>query len=126
MKKLLLSCVFLSIVLFSLPGCKKDKEITCNLSASVNQPPVEMNVKYSATQTGDGAIVSLSYVTITGTVTIENPQLPWTITVPVLTSTNVTMTATGNVKNGSLKISYQGINGGSTISGSDYCEQQTN
>jgi hypothetical protein len=35
-----------------------------------------MNVLYTATQTGDGAIASLSYTTISGTVTIENPQLP--------------------------------------------------
>ncbi len=83
-----------------------------------------MNILYTATQTGDGAIASLSYTTISGTVTIENPQLPWTIIVPVLTSTKVSISATGTTTNGSLQITYDGSGSGATIHGSDYCEHQ--
>jgi hypothetical protein len=114
------------LLLFGLVNCKKTKEITCNLNASASQPPTEMYIVYSASQTGDGTISSLSYVTISGTVTVQNPILPWTIIVPVLTSTNVAISASGTVKNGSLKITYDGSSGTATIHGSDMCEQQTN
>ncbi|MEI7982049.1 MAG: hypothetical protein WCI71_10380 [Bacteroidota bacterium] len=126
MKKNLSFIIFLSFTFLSLAGCKKTNEITCALSAPLNQPPVDMTIVYTATQTGDGVIASLSYVTISGTITVQNPQLPWTITVPVFTSTKVTISATGTTKNGSLSISYDGNSGGSTIHGSDSCEQQTN
>jgi hypothetical protein len=126
MKKYLNHLMLISIVIIGLLGCKKTSEITCNLSTASSQPPVEMNITYTATQTGDGAISSLSYMTIAGTMTVQNPTLPWSVTVPVLTSTNVSVSATGTTKNGSLKISYEGNSGGATISGSDFCEQQTN
>jgi hypothetical protein len=126
MKTKLLYIVFLSVILVGLTGCKKSSEITCGLSTSASLPPVEMNVIYTATQSGDGVISSLSYVTISGTVTVPNPSLPWSVTVPVLTSTSVSISASGTTKNGSLEISYNGISGGSSISGRDYCEQQTN
>jgi hypothetical protein len=127
MKKTLACVVLLSTVLFISEGCKKkSSEITCNLSTAVNQPPVDMQVVYSAAQSGDGVIASLTYETITGTVTVNNPKLPWKDTVSALTTTNVKMTATGTVKNGSLIISYDGDNGsGSKIMGSDYCEQSS-
>ena len=126
MKKISVFIVFIALAMISLSGCKKAKEITCVLYAAENQPAADMNDIYSATQTGDGTILALSYVTISGTVTIQNPTLPWTITVSVLTSTKVSMAATGNVKNGSLKIAYDGSSGGSTIHARDNCEQQTN
>jgi len=127
MKKQLLFIIFLFAAFVSNTGCKKTaNEITCNLNTTASQPPVGMNIVYTATQTGDGTMAYLSYVTNFGTVTVQNPQLPWTITVPVLSGTFVSMTAVGTTKNGSLKINYEGINGGSTIRGSDYCEQQTN
>jgi hypothetical protein len=126
MKKILIFSVFIIAMFVSFSGCKKTSEITCNLSASATQPPVEMNVVYKALQTGDGTISSLSYTTISGTVTVQNPSLPWTITVPVLTTTNVSISASGTTKNGSLTITYDGTSGGATIHGSDFCEQQTN
>lgn len=58
----------------------------------------------------------------------NNPALPWTITVPVLTTTDVSINATGKTTNGSLKITFEGndSNNTSRILGSDYCEQQSN
>jgi hypothetical protein len=126
MKKYLIHLMLFSVVIIGLPGCKKTSEITCNLATATSQPPVEMNITYTATQSGDGTISLLSYMTIAGTVTVQNPSLPWSITVPALTSTNVSISASGTTKNGSLKIGYEGISGGATISGSDFCEQQTN
>ncbi len=126
MKKRLVYIVLLSVAVIGLIGCKKTKEITCNLSTAASKPPVEMTIIYTATQTGDGTLSSLSYATISGIVTVQNPSLPWTVTVPVLTSTDVAISATGTTKDGSLKISYDGVGSGGTISGSDFCEQQTN
>lgn len=126
MKKYLIHLMLFSVVTVGLLGCKKTSEITCNLSTASSQPPVEMNITYTATQTGDGTISSLTYMTIAGTITVQNPSLPWSITVPAMTSTNVSISATGTTKNGSLKINYEGNSGGATISGSDFCEQQTN
>jgi hypothetical protein len=126
MKKTLAFMVLLSMVLVISDGCKKkSSEVTCNLSTAISQPSVDMDVIYTATQSGDGIMASLTYETITGTVTVQNPKLPWSDTVSVLSTTNVKMTATGTVKNGSLNISYNGVSGGSTIHGSNSCEQST-
>jgi uncharacterized lipoprotein YajG len=126
MKKSLKLTLVLIVAIVSITGCKKSAtEITCNLATAATQPPVEMNIVYSASRTGDGSISSLSYRTITGMVTVQNPQLPWTITVPVLTTTDVSITATGTTTNGSIKITYEGNSGGSSIQGSDYCEHQS-
>ncbi|MFA5727622.1 MAG: hypothetical protein WC886_08275, partial [Saccharofermentanaceae bacterium] len=126
MKKHLIFTLFLSAALISLIGCKKSStEITCNLSAPESQPSVAMNVVYSVTQTGDGIIGTLSYATNSGLVTVQGPKLPWTITVPVIAGTHVTISASGMTENGSLTVSYVGAGEGSTIQGSDSCEQQT-
>ena len=127
MKKNLVFTLFLSFILMYLAGCKKDnKEITCNLSAPVNQASVGMNIVYTATQTGDGTIATLSYVSSAGTITVLNPSLPWTVTVYLPANTDITISAAGTVTNGSLNVEYAGNGGGYTISGKDACSQQTN
>ena len=126
MKKMSFLLLALIPMMFLPVSCKKDKEVTCTLVTAATQPPVDMNVTYKATQTGDGTISTLSYVNTTGTITISNPQLPWEFTVAVTTSTNVSISASGTVKNGSLNISYNGTSGGATIAGSDFCSQETN
>ena len=124
MKNKLTLAIFLAFSFIILTGCKKTTVTTCDLATATTRPPVEMNIIYTATQTGDGSIASLTYATISGTVTVENPQLPWTVTVPVLTSTNVIISASGSTNNGSVKITYEGNSGSATIQGSDYCEHQ--
>jgi len=131
MKKITNFLIMIILLLgIGLSGCKKAKEITCSLYAAPSQPTIAMTVVYTAAQTGDGTISSLSYETNAGTVTVSNPTLPWSISISVDSGTNVKMSATGTTKNGSLKISYAGeaTTGSSTskISGSDFCEQQTN
>lgn len=116
--------ILLATMLIGLSSCKKEKEITCNLSKS-DQAPVDMTITFKATRTGDGVITSLTYQTSEKTETIPNPILPWTINAEAAGSTTVTISATGTVKNGSLKIEYHGISGGDEIEGSDYCSQES-
>ncbi|MEI7725540.1 MAG: hypothetical protein WCK09_10580 [Bacteroidota bacterium] len=126
-RKQLFFNLFVALLLVSLVDCKKKvSPITCNLVAASNQPSVPMNITYTAVRTGDGVISSLTYVSETGTVTVTNPNLPWTITVPISAGINVTMSASGTATNGSLNISYDGTSGGSTIHASDYCSQESN
>lgn len=126
MKKSFRIALLALLLIANITACKKTEEKTCSLATSPTRPPVEMNVVYSALQTGDGKISSLTYTTITGPVTVQNPTLPWTLTVPVLTTTDVSISATGTTTNGSLKILYDGTTTTSHILGSDYCEQQSN
>ncbi|MCK9220840.1 MAG: hypothetical protein PHF97_10390 [Bacteroidales bacterium] len=126
MKKHLIFTFFLSAALIGLFGCKKTaQEITCNLSAPENQSAVAMTIIYTATQTGDGVISSLSYATNSGMITIQNPSLPWADTISVITGTKIAISASGTVKNGMLKVTYQGYGGGSTFQASDFCQHQT-
>ena len=121
------SLLFISLLLFVLCGCKKDQETTtCNLATAVNRPALGMNVTYTASATGDGTLATLSYVCSGGLITVSNPTLPWTATVYVAADTDVKITASGTVTNGSLKVGYAGSGGGATISGSDMCSHESN
>jgi len=126
MKKLIAVTLLLALSFSIFTACKKNaSELTCTLYTTPTQPPVNMTVTYTATATGDGSMASLTYATMSGNITIHNPQLPWSITVTALTSTNVSISATGTATNGSLEIKYDGTSGGSSISGRDFCQQQT-
>lgn len=115
--------VVLAIGLYS--SCNSLKELTCALLASTaTGPAVDMTITFKAEQTGDGVITSLTYTTSSGVVTISNPKLPWTATAPALANTEVRIIATGNVKKGSLRISYEGTSGGNEIKGNDFCSQE--
>jgi hypothetical protein len=116
MKKNLIFSLFLTTLILVMAACHKEEERTCNLTAGPDQPFQTMTVVYSAVQTGDGTISSLTYYT--------NPQLPWSVTVTVDPGTNVMISATGKVKNGSLNVSYEGTASGEYISGNDLCSQE--
>ena len=125
-RKYLTFSTFTLVLLLSLVNCKKkDQAITCYLSCDAKKASVGMTIIYTATQTGDGTMATLSYVTSTGTVTIANPKLPWADTVFVPANTSVTLSATGTTTNGSLQVTYQGGEGGIIIVGSNSCSQQT-
>ena len=125
MKQYFKISMLFAVMLVIMMSCKKDSETTCNLSATVNQAPVGMSIVYAASQTGDGVISSLTYVSGTGNVTVTNPSLPWSVTVYVPAGTGVTLSASGSVKNGSLNVSYEGSAEGYHILGSDACSKQT-
>jgi hypothetical protein len=125
MKKNLIFSLFLTTLILVMAACNKEEERTCNLTAGPDQPFQTMTVVYSAVQTGDGVISSLTYYTsATDMVTVTNPQLPWSVTVTVDPGTNVMISATGTVKNGSLNVSYEGTAAGEYISGNDLCSQE--
>ena len=115
----------LLFILFALAvaGCKKETKetVTCSLLANPDTITVGMTVVYTATATGDGTMSALSYATSSGMVTVNNPTLPWTLTILVPSNTKITMTATGTVTNGSLDIDYKGTGEGHTTHASDNC-----
>lgn len=123
MKAILNSALMVFLLALAIAGCKKETKetITCNLQATPDSTIVGMNVVYRATQTGDGTMSSLSYATSSGMVTVNNPSLPWTLTIQVPSNTKITMTATGTVTNGSLDIDYAGSGDGHTTHASDNC-----
>jgi len=122
MKTIRNSVLMFFLLALAFSACKKEKEqITCNLMATPDSTRASMTVVYTATQTGDGTISSLSYATSSGMVTVNSPSLPWTLTVQAPPNTKITMTATGTVTNGSITIDYLGTGGGYTIHASDNC-----
>lgn len=81
MKKttILFACLVLMAGIFT--SCSSKKERTCNLfAASAGGPQENMTITFTAEQTGDGTISWVTYTTSSGVVTVQNPQLPWTIT----------------------------------------------
>jgi len=112
--------LILAFILIGFGSCKKDTEITCNLNTA-DQAPVNMTISFSATQTGDGTISTLTYKTSAGEETITNPSLPWTIDVAADEGTDISITALGKVKDGSLTVSYSGESQGNEVEGSDFC-----
>lgn len=120
MRKYALLFIVLSFVLVIFESCKKDEEITCNLDAP-GQVTDDMTITFSATKTGDGVINTLTYKTSEGEVTIDNPSLPWTLNVDADGGANISITAQGTVKDGSLTVAFSGESQGSTIEGNDFC-----
>jgi len=117
--------LILTFILIGFGSCKKDTEITCNLNVA-DQAPINMTISFSATQTGDGTISTLTYKTSAGEETITNPSLPWTIDVTADEGTDISITAQGKVKDGSLTVSYLGESQGSVVEGSDFCTHSNN
>ena len=115
MKRLLIG-----LLLIGFTSCNKEKEVDCNLSKG-DQAVVEMPIIFTASEDGDGVISSLTYKVGDTQETITSPYLPWTITIDATEGDDILITATGTVKNGSIKITYEGKSGGIEIAGSDDC-----
>lgn len=94
----------------------------CNLSAEALLIAPTYDVTYTAENTGDGTITKLTYIDNSGTKTIENPTLPWSLTVTI-TEVNLIakITAEGSTLNGSLTVKINGTKNGSTFSALDNC-----
>lgn len=120
MKKISAIAILLLVIMIGFSSCKKnDDSTTFNLNASPQQVSSAMSILFSASQTGDGVLTSLTYGVGSTTQTVNNPQLPWSITVNASAGDNITMTASGSASNGSVKISYYGNNGTETVQGED-------
>jgi len=127
MKKFIVFTTLLSLILLGVffTSCKKDTEITCNLSKS-DTAPSDMPVTFKAVNTGDGAISAITYQVGSKVETITSPSLPWTVELDAAAGDAVSISATGTTKDGSLTISYLGENSTSKISGEDYCSHSNN
>jgi len=120
MKKIGVLAILLSFIMIAYTACKKDEEITCNLSKT-GSTSVDMSVEFEAVSTGDGTISTLTYKVGSTTKTISNPTLPWSVTVNASAGDAISITASGTTKDGSITVSYDGIGSGSEIKGSDDC-----
>ena len=122
MKKVLLPALLLGMISILLFSCKKDKEVTCNLSKA-DIAPVDMMIVFTAAQTGDGVIKTLIYQAGQTIDTIQDPTLPWTMTLNANEGDNVVISATGTVKTGTIAIAFDGVSGGNEIKATDSCSQ---
>jgi len=122
---LVLVALFISLAFNSCNKNDSKNPLTCNLSKQT-QVSEDMTITFSATQTGDGIIESLTYKVGSNENTVDNPTLPWQVDVEVSAGTEISIEANGKTTNGSLKVMMKGSTATSTIEASDYCEQQSN
>ncbi|UBM63487.1 hypothetical protein LA303_05835 [Candidatus Sulfidibacterium hydrothermale] len=121
MKKFTFSTLFLAVLFIGLISCNKDdSDNTCNIGKS-DTAPIAMDIHFSATQTGDGTIATLTYEVGNTKETVTNPSLPWSIDVQAAAGDAISITASGTADNGSIEVSYDGISGTTEIKGEDYC-----
>jgi hypothetical protein len=124
MKKNLFSALSLTSLILLTLSCNKDKEKECNLVLGPGRPAGAMSVVYSAAQTGDGVITSLTYNTsATDQVTVNNLTLPWSVTVNMSAGSTIQMTATGTAEDGSVIIYFKGNGAGEYLADSTNCSQ---
>ena len=102
--------------------------MACNPALSIGptsfteDPGTTVDVQYNATQTGDGTITSLSYAGPTGSVVVQNPSFPFTVTTTVTLPSQAQMSATGFFTNGTVTIAYSAdVGGGDVESTSQTC-----
>jgi len=120
MKKISILAILLAFAIIGSTACKKDEEITCNLS-KIGSASEDMSIEFKAEGTGDGTISTLTYKVGSTTKTVSNPSLPWSVTVSASAGDAISITASGTTKDGSITVSYDGIGSGSEIKGSDDC-----
>ena len=125
MKKISILAILLAFIIIGSTACKKDEEITCNLSKS-DTAPVDMTIQFKAVGTGDGTISTLTYKVGATSKTVSNPSLPWSVSVDALSGDAISITAEGTTKDGSLTVSYDGQASGNEIEGLDDCSHSNN
>jgi hypothetical protein len=123
MKKFFASLtVILGIVfLLGFISCNKDNsDNTCNIGKN-DVAPAAMVIHFTASQTGDGIISTLTYAVGSTQKTISNPSLPWSTDVQAAAGDAISITASGKADHGSIKVTYDGTNETTEIKGEDYC-----
>jgi|GEM_PF-824333 len=128
MKNILTIILTAAVLIITFNACNKNNSNdpkTCNLSKQTSVSE-DMTITFSATQTGDGIIESLTYKVGSNENTVDNPTLPWQVDVEISAGTEISIEANGKTTNGSLKVMMKGSTATSTIEASDYCEQQSN
>lgn len=121
MKKLTALAILLSFILIGFSSCSKggSGSTTTDLDTGTKQPTTAMTINFTATQTGDGTITTLTYTVGSTTQTVSNPTLPWSASVDATAGDNVSMTATAVTTNGSVTITFDGQNSTEHITGMD-------
>src|SRR5580704_10369841 len=74
-----------------------------------------INVQYTATQTGDGTITSLTYAGPSGNVVVNNPTFPYSVTTTVPLPAQASMSASAFFTNGTITIAYSANVGGGDV-----------
>ena len=121
MKKFSALAILMSFIMIGFMSCSKSSSgpTTTSLDAGTEQAPSAMTINFTATQTGDGAITTLTYTVGTNTQTVSNPTFPWSASVDASAGDNVSMTATAVTTTGSVTITYDGQNATDHITGTD-------
>ncbi len=63
---------------------------------------------YSASLTGSGTVTSITYATDAGNVVVNNPTLPWQVSVLNVTSP-ASISAAGSVTTGTITIGFNAV-----------------
>lgn len=118
------------IILFSLSSCKKNSSgptvKNCSLVTPTSQfSEASISITYKMEITGDADVTSVFYYDETGKVVVQNPTFPFLIPTILTNQKTMQIGATGNVTNGSIKVSYEAFGNGRTYSGNDICSQGT-
>ncbi|MBN2614537.1 MAG: hypothetical protein JXR71_02480 [Bacteroidales bacterium] len=120
MKKFTALAILLSFIMVGFMACSKSSgSTTTNLDTGSKQAQSAMTINFTATQTGDGSITTLTYTVGSTTQTVSNPSLPWSKSVDASSGDYVSIKATAVTTNGSVTITYDGQNSTDHISGKD-------
>jgi hypothetical protein len=99
----------LGVAVLTATACGGDggtiNTLVCSPSIGPSLISGDITVSYSASLTGTGAVTSVTYVTDTGPVVVNNPTLPLQVNVVNVTSP-AAIRAAGRVTSGSITIGY--------------------
>jgi hypothetical protein len=101
--------VFLLFTIFSSCSKKDSGNSTpkpCDFATNVVVTSSDVPVTYNASNSNNASIATLIYQGATGPVTVNNPKLPWTVTIQVPKGDTVNISAVGTASGGSLSLSY--------------------
>ena len=101
------SIAILSLMIVLLTNCDSTESSgpeSFNLAVTPTEANMDYSVEYKAEKTGDGQLSQIVYNTNDGQVTVDNPSLPWTVTVNIVQGTNISLEASGTASNGSVTI----------------------
>lgn len=102
-----------ALVVAALMGCSDDDTMDCNLSTPAYTTLSAGQAGYLASNGGNSGITQIVYGGAAGPVTVNNPQLPLNLLIPVPVGASVFITATGSVNHGSINISHTFAGAGS-------------
>lgn len=110
-------------------GCSKSNDTTdlsCQLQTNTTVfEGSSIDVTYSLGAEGDYTIKSLYYYDESGKVELQNPAVPFELTVTLTQQKTIEAGALGSVKNGLIKVSYKATSDTAVYQGLDQCEQQS-